>query len=142
MPRCLRGLNPVRNHRDTGTESPEPNPKLSFCEGARLALGRSVFLDGSFFGGGDVQSGNRHAAVVIKPNHDPTATGVNPCVVGARNSVTMAAARHDNERLERTGPHVLTHIRNHGVIIVRNSPQSCKFTKEREFAFNLFHDLG
>ena len=50
-----------------------------------------LFLDGS-----DVQTRHRHAAVVIKPNHDSTPTGVKVSMIGTGHPIALSAAGHND----------------------------------------------
>ena len=69
--------------------------------GARVWLSFGVLIDGAFFDGCDVQTGNCDAAVVIEPDYDTCAAGVDARVIGAWNRVAAAAGCHDREGLDR-----------------------------------------
>ena len=47
-----------------------------------------------------MQSGKRYAAMVIEPHHDPAALGIDIRVLCTGYRVTLAATRHDEERLK------------------------------------------
>jgi hypothetical protein len=82
-----------------------------------------------------MQAGNRHAAIVVKPNDHPTAMGMNVGVVRAGDVVTMAAAGDNGERLERACLQIGPQIRNHNTCkAVVDLAHSCK-TGEARCAF-------
>jgi len=67
----------------------------------------------------NVQTAQRHTALVVKPHDDATPARIGPSVLRARNSITVTATGHNNERLERARCQMLTNIFNHGASTLR-----------------------
>jgi len=67
----------------------------------------------------NVQTAQGHAALVVKPHNDATPARIDPSVLRARNSITVTAAGHNNERLERARCQMLANIFNHRVPTLR-----------------------
>jgi hypothetical protein len=90
------------------------------------AFGEPSTLLRLFFDRANMQSGNSHAAPIIKPYDNPTSLRINSGVLGARDTIPVSAGRDDQERLEGVGVQELVNTRNHGKLKLPKSDSRCK----------------
>jgi hypothetical protein len=79
-----------------------------------------------------MKAGDRHTATIIEPNDGAPALRVDARMIRARHPITLAAAHHNDKRLERTGMQMLSDIGNH----VRNLPEASLCRKRATSRFS------
>ncbi len=74
----------------------------------------------------NMQTRNRYAAVVIKPDYHAASMGMNTGMISTGNVVTVAAARDDDKRFKRTGLQMVANVGDHVPVSLNVATFSCK----------------